>query len=219
MPRTSRASLGGYVYHVINRGNGCSDVFRKEDDYRAFVQLMANANERLPMRLPGYCLMPNHFHLLLWPHEDGDLSRWMQWLMTAHVRRYHRHYASSGHVWQGRFKAFPIEQDEHYLTVLRYVERNARRADLVAHAEDWPWSSASIQAGTCPEGLVHPGPVDRGAQWLRRLNRAETEGELQQMRHCVNRGKPFGSDEWTVATASKLGLESTLRSRGRPRKK
>ena len=116
-------------------------MFHKEGDYAAFVDLLAAANERLPMRMLGYVLMPNHFHLVLWPHAAGDLSRWMQWLLTIHVRRYHRHYHSSGHVWQGRFKAFPIEQDEHLLTVLRYVERNPLRAGLVERAEDWHWSS------------------------------------------------------------------------------
>ncbi len=85
--------------------------------------------------------MPNHFHLVLWPYEDGDLSNWMQWLLTTHVRRYHRMYGTSGHVWQGRFKAFPIQQDEHLFVVMRYVERNALSAQLVTSAEDWRWSS------------------------------------------------------------------------------
>jgi putative transposase len=219
MPRTSRASQGGYVYHVINRGNDRNRVFRKEDDYRAFVQLMVDANQRLAMRVTGYCLMPNHFHLLLWPYGDGDLSRWMQWLLTAHVRRYHRHYRGSGHVWQGRFKAFPIEQDERYLTVLRYVERNPLRADLVPQAEDWPWSSVCGPYESCPEGLLHPGPVARGRQWLQRVNQPETEGELKRLRQSVNRGTPFGSDEWAATTAAALGLEASLRPRGRPRKK
>ena len=141
MARTSRTSQGGYVYHVLNRGNGRGDVFHKADDHLAFVNLMRESNERLPMRLVGYCLMTNHFHPLLWPLEDGDLSRWMQWLMTSHVRRYHRHYKSNGHVWQGRFKAFPVESDDHYWTVLRYVERNPLRADMVQRSQDWEWSS------------------------------------------------------------------------------
>ena len=106
------------------------EVFHKNEDYVAFLDLVEEAGERLPMRVLAWCLIPNHFHLVLWPHGDGDLSRWMQWLLTSHVRRYHRHYHSSGHVWQGRFKAFPIEEDEHLWTVLRYVERNALRANL-----------------------------------------------------------------------------------------
>ena len=86
MPRTARASVGGMCYHVINRGNARQEVFHKQSDYEAFVKLLSDAHERLPMRLIAFCLMPNHFHLVLWPHGDGDLSRWMQWLMTAHVR-------------------------------------------------------------------------------------------------------------------------------------
>ena len=80
------------------------------------------------MRLIAYCLMPNHFHLAVWPHEDDDLSRWMQWLMTTHVHRYRAHDHRTGHVWQGRFRAFPIEEDHHLRVVLRYIERNPRRA-------------------------------------------------------------------------------------------
>ena len=99
MPRTARASAANWVYHVLNRGNAQAEVFHKEDDYAAFVRLMEEACERISMRVLGWCLMPNHFHLVLWPRGDGDLSRWMQWLMTSHVRRYHRHYGSSGHVW------------------------------------------------------------------------------------------------------------------------
>src|SRR5262245_4461404 len=120
MPRTARASAGNFVYHVLNRGNARAEVFHKDEDYAAFVKLMEEACDRLSLRVIGYCLMPNHFHLVLWPHGDGDLSYWMQWLMTSHVRRYHRHYGSNGHIWQGRFKAFPIQQDEHLTTVLRY---------------------------------------------------------------------------------------------------
>ena len=180
---------------------------------------MVDANRRLPMRLTGYCLLPNHFHLVLWPHGDGDLSRWMQWLLTAHVRRYHRNYRGSGQVWQGRFKAFPIEQDEHYLMVLRYVERNALRADLVPRVEDWPWSSLSRQAPACPQGLLSPGPVAPGRQWLEHVNRAETEAELKRLRQSVNRGTPLGLEAWTAATATALGLESSCRPPGRPRKK
>ena len=99
--------------------------------------MMAEACVRAPMRILAYCLLPNHFHLALWPRDDGDLSRWMHWLMTTHVRRYLRHYRSSGHVWQGRFKGFPAEEDEHLLTMLRYIERNPLRAGLVERAEAW----------------------------------------------------------------------------------
>jgi putative transposase len=93
------------------------------------------------MRLIAYCVMPNHFHLALWPREDGDLSRWVQWLLTTHVLRHLAYYHRTGHVWQGRFKAFPIQEDDHLRLVLRYIERNPLRASLVARAEQWRWSS------------------------------------------------------------------------------
>jgi len=140
MPGTYRASRGGFVYHVLNRRHGLSDVFHK-DDFSAIVNLMRAAREKVPMRLIGFCLMTNHFHLLLWRHEDGDLSRWMQWLMGSHVRRYDRHYKGSGHVWQDRFKAFSVQSDGHDLTVLRYVERNPLPAKMVERSQDWEWSS------------------------------------------------------------------------------
>jgi putative transposase len=98
---------------MLTRGNGLIDVFHKDDDLAAFVNLMREAHEKVPMRLTGFCLMTNNFLLLLWRHENGELSRWMQWLMTSHVRRYHQHDQGSGHVWQGRFKTFSVESDDH----------------------------------------------------------------------------------------------------------
>jgi len=220
MPRTGRAARGGYCYHVLNRGNGRSEVFHKDGDYAAFIKLLRQARERLPMRILGYCLMPNHFHMLLWPHKDGDLGRWMQWLMTSHVRRYHQHYASSGHVWQGRFKAFPIEKDDHLLTVLRYVERNPLRAELVSRVQDWRWSSVAEHLGESGEsGIVTAGPVPLPADWIEHVNQPLTEAELARMRESVNRGAPYGEKNWVTATAKALGLQASIRPRGRPRKK
>jgi REP element-mobilizing transposase RayT len=117
MPRTARASVGGVWYHVLNRGNRREAVFHKSGDYDAFVEASSDARTRLPLDILGYCLMPNHFHLVIRPQGDGDLGRWVQWSLMAHPRRYHRQYRTSGHVWQGRFKAFPIQDDDHLRTV------------------------------------------------------------------------------------------------------
>ena len=137
--------------------------------------------------------------------------------MTAHVRRYHRHYRTSGHVWQGRFKAFPINEDEHYLTVLRYAERNPLRAELVERAQDWRWSSLTKDRDSLPDGLVTAGPFPKGAGWTNYVNGIETEAELARLRNSVNRGTPYGPETWSRRTAAALGLESSLRPRGRPR--
>ncbi len=217
MPRTARASQAGYAYHVLNRGNARASVFHKPADYDAFIELMAEASLRTSMRILAFCLMPNHFHLALWPHEDGDLSRWMHWLLTTHVRRYLRHYHSSGHIWQGRFKAFPIEENEHLLTVLRYIERNPLRAGLVDRAEVWPWSSLRwLPFGDQTPVRLVPDPVLRGREWVEGVNAAMTEAEVERVRESIRRDRPFGSADWTTATARALGLEFSLRPRGRP---
>jgi putative transposase len=135
--------VGGLCYHALNRGNGRQQVFFTDGDYHAFLKALGHACQELPMRVLGFCLMPNHFHLVFWPHKDHDLGRWMHWLLNAYVRRYHQHYHSSGHLWQGRFRAFPIAEDEHLLTVLRYVERNPVRARLAVRAEAWPGRAAA----------------------------------------------------------------------------
>ncbi len=191
-------------------------MFHQPGDYQAFRTLLQEASARVPMRVLAYCLMPNHFHLAVWPQHDGDLSRWMQWLLTAHVRRYHRHYHSSGHVWQGRFKAFPIQHDEHLLMVLRYIERNPLRADFVARAEEWLWSSLR-ERGRTDSGL-HVGPVPQPTDWVEWVNMPMTDVEVEWVRHSVNRGTPLGSEGWVRRTGHRLGLEASLRPRGRPRK-
>ena len=213
MPRTSRASVGGLCYHVINRGNARAEVFHDSDDYQAFLKLLPESLEERPMRVIAYCLMPNHFHLLVRPREDGELSRWMQWVLTTHVRRYHRAYQTSGHVWQGRFKAFPIQQDEHLLTVQRYIERNPVRANLVKRAEEWQWSSCAKRAS-----WMHAGPVPLPNGWKKWVNTPDSDDEVEIIRRSVNRGAPYGQEAWKRRTAKRLGLESSMNPRGRPRK-
>ena len=217
MPRTARASEGGLCYHVLNRGNARSEVFHSPADYDSFLETAAESTVRIPMRTLAYCLMPNHFHLVVWPVGDGDLSRWIHWLMTAHVRRYLAHYHHSGHVWQGRFKAFPVQDDGHLLTVLRYVERNPLRAGLVTKAEDWSWSSLHPDR-TKATLRLHPGPMPRPPDWLDRVNAAMTEAEEQGVRNSIRRGTPLGNEPWVRETADRLDLGFTLRDRGRPMK-
>jgi len=202
-------------------------IFEDQGDYRAFESLLRETCERQRMRLPAYCLMPNHWHLVLWPREDGDLGRFMQRLTTTHVRRWHlyRHSVGHGHLYQGLYKSFPIQQDEHFLTVCRYVERNARRANLVKRAEDWPWSSLAAWRMTPAQverehkPILADWPVDRPRPWLRLVNEPQSPDELEAMRRAVQRGRPFGGTTWEKQAATRLGLESTLRPRGRPRKK
>lgn len=224
MPRVSRISAGGLCYHVLNRANGRATVFAHPEDYAAFLAVVTEACERLPIRLLAYCLMPNHFHFVVWPQEDGDLSRWMSWLMTTQVRRYHAHHETEGRLWQGRYKAFPIQDDYHLLTVIRYVERNPVRAETlgVASAAAWPWSSAAAPSATpfpMARPALHPGPVQRRADWLAWVDRPLTAGEQEAIQRSIARGSPLGDSAWVTATAARLGLGPTLKPLGRPLKK
>jgi putative transposase len=181
------------------------------------VDLIGEACVRFPVAVLSYCLMPNHFHLVVRPARDGDLCRWMQWLGTAHVRRYHRHYGRSGHVWQGRYKSFPIQEDQHLLTVLRYVERNPVRAGLVRRCEEWPWSSAAWWGRAKRPSFLGGWPFPRPTEWSADLNRESARDDLGSVRHSVDRGTPYGTELWSREAAARHGLESSLRPRGRPR--
>jgi putative transposase len=204
---------------VLNRGNGRRRIFRKPGDYQAFLIVLAEALRRYRVDLLCWCLMGNHWHLVLRPRGENQLSRFMQWLTITHVRRHHgQHGQSSGHVYQGRFKSFPVEDDSHFLTLCRYVEANALRANLVERAQDWPWSSLHQRLyRTCEVPLVD-WPVDRPDHWTTLVNTAMAEPELNQVRQSVQRERPLGRLAWVKKMARRLGLEQTLRDRGRPPK-
>src|ERR1700722_15051903 len=147
MLRIARRAPGGIVYHVLNRANGRLRLFKKDEDFLAFEEVLTLARERVPIRILDWVLMSNHWHMVLWPEQDGELTRFLRWLTLAHAQRWkHAHDAvGHGHLYQGRFKSFPIEQDAHLLTVLRYVERNPVRAGKVKEAQEWPWGSCFVR--------------------------------------------------------------------------
>lgn len=222
MPRTNRAAPGGMVFHVLNRGVGRQRLFDKPADYAAFEEVLEETLDKLPMRICSYCLMPNHWHFVVWPEHDGDLAQFMQRLSVTHVTRWqkNRRRVGEGHVYQGRFKSFPVETNNYFYQVVRYVERNALRASLVERAEDWQWSSLwRRERGTVDQRRwLSAWPVSRPRRWVQHVNEPQTAAELEALRRCVARGQPFGSPGWIESTATQLGLESTLRDRGRPRK-
>jgi putative transposase len=208
------------VYHVLNRAVGRATIFETTKDYAAFEKVLQEAREQVVMRVLAFCLMPNHWHLVLWPAADGDLSEYMRWLTNTHTRRWHLAHGTvgSGPLYQGRFKSFPIQEDEHFTTVCRYVERNALRADLVGRAEDWRWSSLWHGVQKSHSVTLDTWPVPRGSTWVDFVNGPETEAELKALRRSVTRGTPFGTTVWQQQAAKRLGLESSLRAPGRPRK-
>ena len=200
MPRVRRFLQDGLVYHVLNRGNRRSLIFKDAADYEGFLTTLVDAMEQVAMRLLAFCLMPNHWHLVLWPNTGHDLSNYMQWMMNAHVRRYHGRYGTwgLGHLYQGRFKSFPIETGHHLLIVLRYVEANASKARLVTRAEDWPWSSLVRDRTDDGRPLIVPGPIERPPDWLSIVNRHLSANELADVRRSLSRQLPFGAENWVL---------------------
>lgn len=222
MGRPHRAAKGGLVYHVLNRANARMTIFEKKGDYEAFERVLQEAVDRYDMRLLAYCLMPNHWHLVVWPKEDDDLSRFTGWLTLTHTQRWHAHRQTTGagHLYQGRFKSFPVQDDPHFYTVIRYVERNPLRANLVKRAEDWRWGSLYrwLRGTRQEKALLSAWPLRRRPGWVDWVNSPQSDAELKSLRRAVQRGSPYGETDWREETARSLGLETTLRPRGRPKK-
>jgi len=220
MGRAPRIDLGGYVYHVLNRANGWLRIFRKKGDFAAFEGILAEGLERVDMRICGYCIMGNHWHLLLWPRGDGDLSEYMRWVTLTHTQRYHGSHgtAGMGHLYQGRYKSFPVQNDGHYLTVLRYIEANPLRAEVADRPNDWPWSSFALRKGAQKPFKLSGRGVELPGNWTQLVSR--DVGRKDQARICnsIKRGAPLGEPGWIERTVAKLDLESTVRARGRPKK-
>ena len=216
MARPLRNTPGGYVYHVLNRGIAKLSLFEKPEDYIAFLRVVSETQRRIDCRILCYCLMPNHWHFLLWPREDGQLSEFLRLMTVTHVQRWHAHYESVGYgsIYQGRFKSFPVKDDRHLLVAARYVERNALRANLVERAECWPWSSLSNERLEWKPNLSE-WPIRRPRNWRQWVNKAESSTELEALRRSATKGAPFGDAEWMGSTAKLLSIESALRDRGR----
>jgi len=230
MPRPLRPIDKGLIYHVINRGNNRQNIFDKPGDFEAFLSSMRDLKERRAFELYGYCLMPNHIHLLIKPLET-TISRMMQSLLVSHTQRYHRHYKSGGHVWQGRFKSPVIQGDGHLLRVLRYIEANPVKAGMVDRAGDYAWSSFAAHGLGEPNDLLDPAPLHgpmaddadadaktRQRKWRHYVHRQPDEDESQAIAQSIETGLPYGSASWIKALSRKLKLDLTIRPRGRPRK-
>ena len=217
----------GLTFHALNRGNSGGDVFFDDDDRSAYLDALAKTKERYPFRLFGYCLMTNHVHLLLRPEPGQTVSRIMQSLTVSHTCRYHKRRKTIGHVWQGRFKSPVIQDDEHLLTVLRYIEANPFRAAMVEDLAEYPWSSFPAHA----RGVANPlldafpefdglgrTPSERRRRWGKKVVKPLLEEELEMIRQSTRSGRPLGRPEWVAAKADQLGIELNPRPKGRPRK-
>ncbi len=222
MPRTSRVAVGGEIYHVINRANGRLQIFNTKEDYQLFEQLLLDTKELVGMRVLAYTIMPNHWHLVLHPENDGDLTAFMQRLSNSHTRKVHALTKTngSGHLYQGRYKSFLVESNEYLLALIKYVERNPVRAKLVTRCEDWQWGSAyrRLQGTPKEKKLLDTPPVEFPSSYRRWINTTEDEDVVQSIRTSVIKGVPYGEGGWVEKMTTTHKLHSTLRSPGRPKK-
>ncbi len=197
-------------------------LFTTDEDFLAFERVLAEAQERHPIRILAWCIMSNHWHFVVWPRKEGELTAFFRWLAHTHAMRWRvsRHTVGYGHLYQGRFKSLPVQADEHLLTICRYVERNALTANLEKRAEDWRSNSLWVRMHGTPEqkALLSEWPVEKPAYWIEWVNTPLTAKELKRLETALKRSQPFGSDRWVARTAGKLKLEHTLRREGRPSK-
>jgi putative transposase len=222
MPRVARVDVGEEVYHVINRANGRLQIFNTDEDYELFEQLLLETKEVTDMRILAYEIMPNHWHLVLHPRDDGDLGLFMHRLSNAHTRKVHARTNTngSGHLYQGRYKSFLVDSNNYLLAVIKYIERNAVRAKLAKRCEDWRWGSAWRRAfGTAEQKkLLDSLPTELPDRYLQWVNAIDREEDLKAIRASVNKSTPYGKGRWIEKMVSKYNLEATLRPPGRPRK-
>lgn len=220
MPIRRQAGTGGLVFHVINRGVRRSCLFEQEGDYRAWLVAFAEAQARVPVEVFAYCLMPNHFHMVVRPARDGHLAEFMRLGAVTHSKRWHecRGTRGQGAVYQGRYRAFVVGSERYFINACRYVEANARRASLVSRSEEWQWSSLAARCNNCHVLELAPWPIPQPADWLDLVNARPSVTELEAIRLSVKRGRPFGPHAWSVRTAAALGNAKAMRPSGRPRK-
>ncbi len=221
MPRTARVDVGGEVYHVINRANGRAMIFSEPQHYKLFENLLRETKELVDMRILGYVLMPNHWHLVLHPKNDGDLGTFMHRLTNAHTRKVHAatNTNGSGHLYQGRYKSFLVDTDSYLLTLIKYVERNPVRARLAKQCENWQWGSAWRRINGTKEQvkLLDPGPTPFPRGYRSWINSPDKEDDLTAIRASIRKAIPYGSSTWVEKMVIKHDLASTLREPGRPR--
>ena len=225
MPRKLRIQYPGAMYHVMSRGDRGERIFLDDVDRHDFIKTLAEACQKTDWQVHAYCLMSNHFHLLLKPAPGQSISRILQSLTVAHTWRHHRRQGTSGHVWQGRFRSPVIQDGDHLLVVLRYIEANPVRAAMVADPCEYTWSSHRCHGAGHADPILDSFPEweqlgrtepERRARWRRKVRGEQPAKELDGVRSSVRSGRPYGAEDWVEVISHRLGIVREPRRRGRP---
>ena len=205
MARLARVVVEGVAHHVTQRGNRRQQTFFGDDDYAAYLDLLAQGCRAAGVEVWGYCLMPNHVHLILTPSDAGGLRAALAEAHRRYSRRVNLREGWRGYLWQGRFASVPMD-GAHLLACARYVELNPVRAGLAVRAEDWPWSSARAHLAGQGDGLVKLQPLlDQVGDWAGFLDAGLSEAEHAAIRSGERTGRPLGSPEFVAGLEQRLG--------------
>lgn len=182
MGRPPRIDVGGSVYHVLNRANLKAEIFSKDSDYLLFQSVLLEGREIFDMRILSYTTMPNHWHFSLYPEHDGQMSEFMQWVTLTHTQRYHaiNDSVGYGHLYQGRYKSFLIDDDSYARQLMLYIDRNPLRASLVQRAEEWKWGSLWIRENNprLAKKLLSDWPTEAPKNYLKVVNNLNAFDDL-----------------------------------------
>jgi putative transposase len=219
MPRRLRRSLHGAAFHVMNRAVRKTTLFEGDGDYEAFVATALESFEKYKVETLSFELMPNHWHFVVTCDWIEEISHWMQWLAGTHANRWNGAHGTrgTGAVYQGRFKAIPIQHGASLIRVCRYVERNALRKGFVDLAEQWPWSSLYSVRNNCDLIPLAEWPIPRPQNWLEIVNSDELPQDLEELRSCIRKNHPIGDRDWQQAVAPFAGL--SMRAKGERRRR
>lgn len=227
MARLSRLAIPGEVHHLIQRGHDQQAIVRDDEDRRAFIDALRECAALHKVAIHAYVLMDNHLHLLATPPAPDSLSRMMQSLGRRYVARFNRRHGRSGGLWEGRFRAAPLEP-AWLLSCMRYIELNPVRAGLVERPESYAWSSAAHHLGAVRDPLVHDHagfwamgntPFERDANYRRYMEEGCSPEEMQALLAAALRGWPLGSAAFRAQLAKQTDRPLAPRPRGRPRRK
>ena len=220
MARQPRIDIANEIYHVINRANAKQFIFNSDDDFLPVISALEETLKLYPIEIFSFCLMSNHWHFVVRPHSDGDLGRFFGKLTQKVTQRWHayHHTVGSGHLFQGRFKSFLVQTDSYFIQLMKYVEANPLRANLVNRAEDWKWGSLWLRQNS-PETvkcLLATWPLEYSGNYLKDINEPLPKLFLEQVRGSINRGRPLGDEAWVRGMVEKYNLKYTIRREGRP---
>ncbi len=227
MPRRARLLMPGVPLHLIQRGNNRSVCFFSEDDYLFYLELLAEQANKNSCEIHAWCLMTNHVHLLISPHEHSSTSLLMKGIGQRYVQYINRTYGRSGTLWEGRFRSCLVQSDSYVLACYRYIEMNPVRAKMVTHPAEYRWSSYRANAQSEFSHLITPhaqylslGDTDVStAEVYRELFRSELEiGLVDQIRAATNGNYVLGGSRFAAEIEAMIGRRARRRCPGRPKK-